>query len=217
MIEPSKPTTTSVEITGQLHVVADPALAERWSTIVTAAAQILDLASSLTTLPTITASEDPVQAMLSIAATAKGPVLFLPAGTPPSPGGPEPLRVLVPLDGTITEDAVMRPLLDRALDGGAQVTQLYVLCDATRPVIWEGAGHNASAYLAELRRRHQVDRAELSVSSGDPGSAIAEAGDQADLVILAWQADDSADRASVLRAVLKSMDRPILLVPMTGE
>jgi hypothetical protein len=79
--------------------------------------------------------------------------------------------------------------------------------------MWEGSGHHAKVWHAELARRHQVGNARLAVASGDPVAAVLAAASRADLMVLCWGADASVDRAQVVRGVLREATLPLLLDP----
>ncbi|MDA8070843.1 MAG: universal stress protein [Actinomycetota bacterium] len=198
----------------QLLVLGDEEALRRWSVAVSEATALVGVAPSLIERSTLTSARDPVQDTLTLARAARGPLLVLPAGDPPAATSPRRDRVLVPVDGTAEEAAVLGPLVERANRHGLGVQQLHVLCETTVPVMWDGPGHHATAWLSELRRRHQVGEAVLQVSSGDPASAITAAAAQADLLVLAWNGDDAAEHAAVLRALLDQGGHAVMLVPV---
>jgi hypothetical protein len=205
-----------------LQVLADATGARRWWPMVTGIARLVDLRPKLAVLPDEQGADDAVQRVLTAARIAGGPVLLLPLLPPgvaaPRPGT-RPIRLLVPVDGSTVEGSTLRPFIHRAQDRGAVVDQIHVLGPATRPVMWDGAGHHASAFLSELRQRLQIGPSHLDIAGGDPASAIADAAPGYDVVVLSWQAGDLAGRAPVVRALVDQMQQPLLLIPYpaTGD
>lgn len=165
------------------------------------------------------APDDPelVDRVLERAASSAGPVLVLPpageAGTPP--GETRTLgQVLAPFDSDEVT-AALRPVLARLQASGVEVAQLLVATPETLPPMWEGPGHHARAWHAELRRRHQVGEASVEVAAGVPAAMVlARAGD-ADLVVLCWSRRVRVGGRLTLRGVLGAVDVPLLLVPVT--
>jgi hypothetical protein len=144
------------------------------------------------------------------------PLLVLPASDPSGPrSAPARLhRILVPMDRSLSERRALRPLIERAQALQIDVHQLHVLGRTSRPAMWEGSGHHAEAWFAELRRRHQPAGTALAVVGGDPVERILSAGREADLLGICWHCDASPDRAGVVRAVMDRVEQPLLLIPV---
>jgi hypothetical protein len=144
------------------------------------------------------------------------PLLVLPASEPPGPrSAPARLhRILVPMDRSLSERRALRPLIERAQALQIDVHQLHVLGKTSLPAMWEGSGHHAEAWFAELRRRHQPAGTALAVVGGDPVERILLAAQKADLVMICWHCDASPDRAGVVRAVMDRVEQPLLLIPV---
>lgn len=188
--------------------------AAAWRAFVDEVAALLGVSSHVVGRPAASAGEGE-QATLAAAASADAPVLVLPSALP---GGAGPVtrvrRVLVPVDRSAGERRTLRPLLERLQAMGSAVEQLHVLSSGTRPAMWEGPGHHAEAWHAEVRRRHQVGAAGFEVKSGEPAAEITARAGTADLVVLCWRSDPAADRARTLRAVLQQVGQPVLLLPL---
>ena len=143
------------------------------------------------------------------------PLLVLPGPEPSRSHEPAAVRrMLVPMDRSLSERRVLRPLIERARALGIGVHQLHVLGPTSRPAMWEGPGHHADAWLAELRRRHQPEGTALTVVGGNPVEQVLSAGRDTDLVVICWHGDAAASRAHVVRGIVERIGRPLLLVPV---
>ena len=161
------------------------------------------------------------QGVLSFAAATSDPVLILPlnepAGAAEGTSTPRRRRVLVPTERTRTGRRQIREWIGRAERLGFEVVQIHVLTEATAPSMWEGPGHHAEAWWAEVRRRHQIGTASLSIRSGEPAERILTAAARSDFIILFWQGNPSAGRADTLRRLIGGADQPLLLVPIPSS
>jgi hypothetical protein len=180
----------------------------------------IDLLGDVLGLPGVSAvvpqGSQRLAAVLNRAAGARGPVLIVP-GPPASHRHPatELQRVLAPFDTSDEVTASLRPVLLRLQSAGVRVVQLHVLTNATMPVMWEGSGHHAAAWRAELRHRHQVGVAEVEVVVGlTPAEAVIARSADADLVLLCWNRSSDDGRAETVRRVLAATDVPVLLLPL---
>ena len=157
-----------------------------------------------------------VDAVVRRAADADGPVLVLPAPAvgDDAVGLPDRAlrRVLAPFDASDEVSSSIVPVLQRLLDADVAVSQLHVTSAASVPGMWEGSGHHAVAWHAELRRRHQVGSATVEVAGGTPAVAVAARASQADLVLLCWARPATSGRARTAPAVLRAVDVPVLLL-----
>ena len=205
----------------RLHAIRSPAEPEQWRTLVAAVAALVGMEPVAEPRPPRGARE--VQGILAAAAKMDGAVLILPDAAPTGAGGAarsaQLERLLVPFDRSRAEDAVLRPVILRALDQGRAVEQVHVLTGKSEPSIWEGPGHHAQAWHDELRRRHQVGTATLQVRGGQPATALVELAARADLVVVCWDGQVAASRAKVLREILAGALSPILLLrrPASGS
>ncbi len=197
---------------------------DRWRAVVDSAAALV--AAVAVTDPS-SCGPDPSrdQVVLERAAATNDPVLVLPvprpgiaatsghapaAPTRPGPAGTH--RILAPIDRTPAEHQTLVPLLQRAQEMGIEIEQMHVLAGPTRPPMWEGPGHHADAWLAQLRLHHQVGDATMVVRSGEPATAIRAASPRADLLVVCWNGDATRGRARVLRSLLRHARQPLLLV-----
>lgn len=205
------------ETTGRrrLHVLVDaPDVPELWLPLVGEVAQVADANPVADPWPAAPDEGDVGQAILS--RTGDHLALVLPGldvVADGGDGGPVHLRrLLVPVDRSPEERDVLAPIVHRARDLGLTVGHLHVLTPRSRPIIWEGPGHHAEAWHAELRRRQHLEEGGLTVASGDPAGLIRRAGRRSDLIVLCWQGDPAAGRARVVRGVLAGARPPLLLV-----
>lgn len=189
----------------------------RWEAVVSALAGVLDLEPAVEPAPGVEGG-DPIDAVLERAAAVAGPVLVLPGSAPaevPPPPAPALTRALAPFDASDEEAAATRPLLARLQDSGMDVAQLHVVTAETMPAMWEGAGHHARAWHAELRRRHRVAEAAVEVVAGaSPAAAVLARSVEVQLVVLGWKRRAQRGRAKVVRNVLATVDVPVLLLPL---
>lgn len=203
---------------GRLRVLpcpeGDPGV---WAPLVSEVTAMVGLLPSFEDAPGRADEPSTQQALLTYAATTADPVLVLPADQPPGRVGPRPVggrvrQVLVATDRSPNTRLLLRQWIPRLQSQGAEVEQLHVLAASTVPAFWEGPGHHANAWHAEVRRRHGAGEGALSVRTGDPADAIAEASAHVDLVMISWKGETSSGRALVLRRVLAVVRRPVLLV-----
>lgn len=200
----------------QLLVIALAPGPSPWDDVVTALSDALGLEPVHEEGPAPPDDPQLVDRVLERAATSAGPVLVLPpereAGAPP--GETRTLgRVLAPFDSDEVTTA-LRPALARLQASGVEVAQLLVATPETLPPMWEGPGHHARAWHAELRRRHQVGEASVEVAVGVPAALVLARSGDADLVVLCWSRRVRAGGARTLRGVLGAIDVPLLLVPV---
>lgn len=187
-----------------------------WEGVVTALSEALGLEPVREAGPAPPGDPELVERVLERAAAAPGPVLVLPPARP-AEGEPRTARtlerVLAPFDSEEVSEA-LRPVLDRLQEAGVQVAQLLVMTADTLPPMWDGVGHHARAWHAELRRRHQVGEASVEVTAGVPATTVVARAEDADLVVLCWGRPARAGGARTLRGVLAAIDVPLLLVPV---
>ena len=191
----------------------------RWQAVVSAVARVLELELAVEAMPAVLEGKEPVDAVLERAAVVTGPVLVLPrfdaAPTAPALESPVLGRALAPFDTSDEVAVVIRPLLARLQEAGVEVAQLHVVTTETMPAMWDDSGHHARAWHAELRRRHQVGTASVEVAAGAPPAEVVSARSATvDLVVLCWKRVPHDGRAKVVRAVLSSIDVPVLLLPI---
>jgi hypothetical protein len=201
----------------RLHVLSDrEADLGIWNLFISDIAALSGASAVEDHLPSDGEDSSATQSVLVFAATTTDPVLVIPSGPPPTSstvsGLPRLHRILAPIDGSPSEQQVLRKWVRQATSLGIRVEHIHVLTETTRPAMWEGAGHHAAAWRAELRRRYQIADAGLQVRSGDPASTIAVAADRVDLVVLCWSGRAAAGRSNTARRVLDDRKRPILLI-----
>ncbi|MDA8279371.1 MAG: universal stress protein [Actinomycetota bacterium] len=197
---------------------------DRWRAVVDSAAALV-AAEAVADPSSCGPAPSRDQFVLERAAATNDPVLVLPTPRPgvAATGGHEPAattkpgpagtrRILAPIDRTPAEHHTLVPLLQRAEAMGIEIEQMHVLAGPTRPPMWEGPGHHADAWLAQLRLHHQIGDATMVVRSGEPATAIRAASLRADLLVVAWNGDATRGRARVLRSLLRHARQPLLLV-----
>jgi len=214
--EAEGPARPGAESAAQLLVIGLGPEPGPWEGVVTALSEALGLEPAREAGPAPPGDPELVERVLERAAAVPGPVLILPPARP-AEGEPRTARtlerVLAPFDSEEVSEA-LRPVLDRLQEAGVQVAQLLVMTADTLPPMWDGVGHHAAAWHAELRRRHQVGEASVEVTAGVPATTVVARAGDADLVVLCWGRPARAGGARTLRAVLAAIDVPLLLVPV---
>ena len=187
-----------------------------WGALVTAVAEVLGVDVAVEpTVPGDHSTPGWTDAVIRRAADAEGPVLVLPAATDADAvTRPERVlrRVLAPFDTSDEVSWSIGPLLQGLEAAGVEIDQLHVTSSASVPGMWEGSGHHAQAWRAELLRRHQVGSAAVEVTGGTPAVAVAARAGQADLVVLCWVGSTAGGRSRNVRAVLRAVEVPVLLL-----
>lgn len=191
-------------VTGSEETLAEPG----WESLVSEVMSLAGTASSAVQ-PLAESAELP-DAVLRLAADRPGPLLYIPT-IEPSPGQAKLTRMLVPFDRTVGERRLLRPWIERAQDRGVEVCQLHVISGKEAPAMWEGAGHHARAWLAEVERRHGAGVAGLFVRCGDPAEHILDALAEVDLLLVCWRGDPEAKRARLARRLIGGAPVPLLL------
>ena len=214
-LAPPGPTGPRDPTAPRLHVVGPTGDAiDAWHAVISSAVELCGVDAF--EAPVAISGAGKGQCILDVASSTLDPVLVLPTGAAPSitsdASADLVLTMLVPTDLTFGEFGVLRTWIERAQSLGIDVRQIHVLTKASRPVIWEGAGHNAEAWRSEIDRRRQVRNAVLAVCSGDPAAQILEGARTVDLVLLCWSGKSDRGHPHVLRTVLERAQRPLLLV-----
>lgn len=189
-----------------------------WDRFLADVSRVLGLTPSFALLPGVDGGW--IEAVLDRAASADGPVLVLPGVAPSgaeahSVTWPTHLqRAVIASDDSVEAAGGARLCALHLLRHGVQTKVVLVLTAQTAPPMWEGAGHQAAAWRAELGRRYRPADS-LEVCSGSPGAAVRSRAAGADLVVLLWHRSGAPGRAKVVRAVLDDgIHRPCLLVPL---
>lgn len=189
--------------------------AGRWTTFVAETARVVGLEPAYLPLKHIEGGW--LRRVLRTAADWHGPVLVLPHTAmvwPAQEVPPHLRRALIASDDSSAVARAARLASLHLLRSGVQTRVVLVLTRQTAPPMWEGTGHHATAWRAELVRRHgRLTR--VDVVSGAPGSAVRAQGAQADLVVLLWRSVAEEGRAAVVREVLDDgVSQPCLLLPV---
>ncbi len=207
---------TAASRNGWLHVLVGPGTnAGRWAPVVSSAAAISGLRP--VNEPRPFPESPPHRGVLAVAEATEDPVLVLPPPSPETATRPTatvwPGSLLVPIDRSVTERRILRKWIARSSSRQAsRLQQIHVLTESTRPAMWEGPGHHAQAWWDEVRLRHQMGSASMSVSSGDPATEILATSRHADLTLVFWRGRTSPNRAPVLRQIVDNATGPVLLV-----
>lgn len=189
--------------------------AGRWTSLVAETARVVGLEPAY--LPLKHTDGEWIRRALGAAADWHGPVLVLPRTAmawPAQAGPPHLRRALIASDDSPAVVRGARLASLHLLRSGVQTRVVLVLTGETAPPMWEGTGHHATAWRAELVRRHGRPT-RFEVVSGPPGAAVRAQGAQADLVVLLWRGMAEEGRAAVVREVLDDgVCQPCLLLPL---
>ncbi len=196
-----------------LHVIgAADAASGPWREVVSRVLSLTGLTSVVDERPGSPAGPVADQDIVSFAATTSDPILVLPRRHPPTESHGGQSRLLVPIEPSGLERPVLRAWIERAERLGFGVDLLHVITRATAPRMWEGPGHHAEAWWAQIRRRYRIGTAALSIDTGDPADGILAAASRSELIMLFWRGDAAAGHAATLRRVIRGADKPLLLV-----
>jgi nucleotide-binding universal stress UspA family protein len=152
----------------------------------------------------------------AVMARVKKPVLVVPPGAR-LPRAERFERVLIPLEGSATSSAAIRPELRALGKEGVAITVLHVLPTGTAPKFWDQAGHAGQIWASEfLARWCEQPGTEFRVRRGEVVPVILDAAssEHADLIALGWSQKMSGDRARVVREIVGQADIPVLLTPV---
>jgi nucleotide-binding universal stress UspA family protein len=129
-------------------------------------------------------------------------------------------RILIPLEGT---ESSSRPVLEGLLPllvTDVELIVLHVFTEATQPTMldhpWRDLEMIGKEFLTRHLPRHE---ARIELRPGPVGGCVAEVCEErgADLIVLSWSQDSTGGRARVIREVIGSVNRPVLLLPLGGD
>lgn len=145
------------------------------------------------------------------------PVVVVPPDASVTVEAAEPVRVLVPLEGTDTSTHAVAEILARLASAGAELTALHVFeATSEMPRFWDHAAHAeqswASAFAARWCPESNVDlHLRTGVAATEVLHLIEE--QEIDLVVAAWSQELGPGRAEIVCRLLDSARIPTLLVP----
>jgi nucleotide-binding universal stress UspA family protein len=137
-------------------------------------------------------------------------------------------RILVPLDGSPTAEAALRPAHELARTAGAELLLIRVTEARFDPSPAPMAGglsriREAEGYLATIRERLRAGGEQISAFlwHGSPAAAIIKAanGYQADMIVMTTHGRSGREKemfGSVAEAVLRGTNLPVLVVRPEG-
>jgi nucleotide-binding universal stress UspA family protein len=126
-------------------------------------------------------------------------------------------RLLIPLEGT---EASTRPVLEVLLPLLAidvELIVIHVFTESTTPGMLDHPWRDLEILGKEFLIRHLPNQeASIELRHGPVANQVAEACNEhgPDLIVLSWSQDSTAGRARVVRRLLGSVKRPILLLPL---
>jgi nucleotide-binding universal stress UspA family protein len=156
---------------------------------------------------------DPGHIAMSVATHSAKPVIVVPPGAPTRT---DPRRILFPLDGTRGVSSAVRPWISMCVAAGLEVLAMHVFEPSTVPRFHDGP-QDAQIWRDEFLARHCADLGlRLETRAGPTDDALLDLAEHADVdaIALGWHQDLSPDRARVVRRMLLSAYRPVVLIPL---
>jgi nucleotide-binding universal stress UspA family protein len=125
-------------------------------------------------------------------------------------------RLLMPLEGTEESSRPVAERLRPLIDSEAELLVLHVFTPATMPRVLDRPGRDLELLGREFLARYCPGAAHIELRTGPVGSEVASVcrDEEADLIVLSWSQDSSADHAAVIRDVLSHASVPVLLLPV---
>lgn len=128
-------------------------------------------------------------------------------------------RLLVPLEGT---ESSSRPILEALLPllvEGVEVEVLHVFTDETVPRMLDRPVRDTELLGREFLARHCPPAGRIVLHAGAVADRVQEVAEEheAGMVVLSWSQDSSEGRARVVREVLATSQRPVLLLPVARD
>jgi nucleotide-binding universal stress UspA family protein len=156
----------------------------------------------------------------AVASALPKPVMIVPPDAEP----PEAFRrVLVPIEGLVSQRLAARWLFEPAREAGVDVLALHIHDAESIPAFTDQPQHEQPAWAAEFVQRYcrwGIDEVRLETRVGRIGELIPVVATEreCDLIALGWSQELSAARAPVVRETLERARLPVLLVPVAeGE
>lgn len=152
-----------------------------------------------------------------VAERSMKPVVVVPVAKEQVQG--ELRRLLVPLEGT---ESSSRPILEALLPllvENVEVEVLHVFTEETLPRMLDRPVRDAELLGREFLARHCPPAGRIVLHAGGVVDRVQEvaAEHEADMVVLSWSQDSSEGRARVVRDVLATSQRPVLLLPVARD
>jgi nucleotide-binding universal stress UspA family protein len=154
----------------------------------------------------------------AVASVLPKPVMIVPPDADP----PQAFRrVLVPIEGLVSQALAPRWLFEPARGAGIDVLALHIHDADSIPAFTDQPQHEQPAWADEFVRRYcrwGVEDVQLTTRVGRVGELVPlVAGENdCDLIALGWSQELSSARAPVVRETLERAPLPVLLVPVSG-
>jgi len=125
-------------------------------------------------------------------------------------------RLLVPLDGTVESSRAIAESLAPLVVAETEIVVLHVFTVGTVPPTLDRPVRDLSLWGSEFLARFCDIANRIELRTGSVGDNVADVCEQeaADLVVLSWSQDLSADHAAVIHDVLSRSSIPVLLLPV---
>lgn len=180
---------------------------------IVAAAQDADVVMVVLALHGLPGRHDPGSIAIAVATQLAKPLIVVPPDQAPRIA---PQRVLFPLDGTHGVSSAVRPWISMLVAAGLEVLAMHVFEPTTVPRFLDGP-EDAEIWRDEFLARHCADlglRLETRPGPTDDALLHLAAMEDVDAIVLGWHQDLSPDRARVVRRMLLSSGRPVVLIPL---
>lgn len=173
-----------------------------------------DVAWVVLALSGLPSRHEPGQTAQAVATRLSKPVLVVPPDTTPRR---TLTRVLFPLDGNRGVSAALRPLIAAHVAAGFEVIALHVFQPDTVPRFLDRP-EDINVWREEFLAEHCAELGiRLATRPGPTADSLLDvaAQEDVDMIAMGWRQDLSPHRAAVVRKVLTTADRPVVLIPLT--
>jgi nucleotide-binding universal stress UspA family protein len=154
----------------------------------------------------------------AVASALPKPVMIVPPDAEPRESF---RRVLVPIEGLVSQTLAPRWFFEPAREAGIDVLALHIHDAESIPAFTDQPQHEQPAWTAEFVRRYcrwGIDDVRLETRVGRIGELIPVVATEndCDLIALGWSQEISSVRAPVVRETLERARLPVLLVPVSA-
>jgi nucleotide-binding universal stress UspA family protein len=153
----------------------------------------------------------------AVASTLSKPVMIVPPDADPRGAF---RRVLVPIEGLVSQRLAPRWFFEPAREAGIDVLALHIHDEQSIPAFTDQPQHEQPAWADEFVRRYcrwGIGEVRLETRVGRIGELIPAVAMESDcdLIALGWSTELSSVRAPVVRETLERAPLPVLLVPVS--
>ncbi len=129
-------------------------------------------------------------------------------------------RLLIPLEGTEASTQPVLAVLLPLLAADVELIAIHVFTESTTPAMLDHPWRDLEILGKEFLSKHLPQHeASIELRHGHVGTQVAEVCHEydADLVVLSWSQDSTAEKARIVRQILGAVQVPVLLLPLRGD